>query len=169
MYDLKLLDPTLNTWALLRQTWTLMDKAAEAKLAKIRLTPEKLGVLWICRDFDGIVTTAEISRFLSRQSQSITGLLNRMEQEGLVRRTPKRKGRPYTEVKLTTTGQEACNAGASVVKTLIQDTASVFSTKDREQLHKLLRALRDHMADRLHIELTPPPDLAPDKAIDVKW
>ena len=169
MYDLQLSDPTLNTWALLRQTWSLMDKAAETKLAKIRLTPEKLGVLWICRDFQGIVTTAEISRFLSRQSQSITGLLNRMEQEGLVRRTPKRKGRPYTEVKLTTKGQEACDAGASVVKALIEDTASVFPAKDREQLHKLLRALRDHMADRLHIELTRPPDVPTDKAIDVKW
>jgi len=169
MYDLEISDPTLNTWALLRQTWSLMDKGAETRLAKIRLTPEKLGVLWICRDFHGIVTTAEISRFLSRQSQSITGLLNRMEQEGLVRRTPKRKGRPYTEVKLTPRGQEACDAGTSVVKTLIEDTASVFSAKDRDQLHKLLRALRDHMADRLHIELTPPPDVPPDRPIDVKW
>jgi len=169
MYDLKFSDPTLTTWALLRQTWTLMGRAAEAKLGRVDLTPEKLGVLWICRDFPGVVTTAEVSRFLARQSQSVTGLLNRMEQEGLVRRTPKRKGRPFTELALTAKGREACDAGVSIIRAVIEDTAEVFSAGDREQLHRLLRALRDHMADRLHIELTPPPDVAPDEMIDVRW
>lgn len=76
MYDLQLSDRTLTTWALLRQTWSVMDKAAETRLAKVGLTPEKLAVLWICRDYPGLSTTAEIARFLSRQSQSVTGLLN---------------------------------------------------------------------------------------------
>jgi DNA-binding MarR family transcriptional regulator len=169
MYDLRLSDPTLATWALLRQAWSFMNKAAETKLAKVHLTPEKLGVLWICRDFPGTITTAEISRYMSRQSQSITGLLNRMEQEGLIGRVPKRKGQPFTELKLTAKGQEACDAGASVIKALIEETAQVLSTGDREQLHGFLVALRDHMADMLHIELTPPPDVAPDETIDVRW
>jgi DNA-binding MarR family transcriptional regulator len=169
MYDLKLSEATVTIWVLLRQSWSLMARASEAKLAKVGLTPEKLGVLWVCRDFPGIVTTAEISRFLSRQSRSITRLPNRMEQEGMVSRIPKRVGQPFTEVKLTAKGRKACDAGVSIIKALIEDTAQVLPPGDRQRLHALLTAIRDHMADRLHIEMSPPPDIAPGATIDVRW
>jgi DNA-binding MarR family transcriptional regulator len=169
MYDLQFADITLTTWALLRQTWAVMDKAAETRLAKVGLTPEKVGVLWICRDFPGLLTTAEIARFLSRQSQSVTGLLNRMEEEGLVSRTPKRKGRPFTEVKLTENGLKACNAGVAVIKVLIAETKPALSTEERQQLHTYLESLRQQIVDSMHLELTKPPDLVSKEHIPVKW
>ncbi len=169
MYDLQLSDRTLTTWALLRQTWSVMDKAAETRLAKVGLTPEKLAVLWICRDYPGLLTTAEIARFLSRQSQSVTGLLNRMEEELLVTRIPKRKGRPFTEIKLTAKGEEACGIGIAAIKGLIKESAPALSTDEQQQLHKLLGALRQHVVEDLHIDLTPPPDFSTEKAIPVRW
>ena len=169
MYDLQLSDRTLTTWALLRQTWSVMDKAAETRLAKVGLTPEKLAALWICRDHPGLLTTAEIARFLSRQSQSVTGLLNRMEEEGLVSRIPKRKGRPFTEIKLTDRGEQACGVGIAVIKSLIRETAPALSAEEQQQLHKLLGALRQRVVEDLHIELTPPPDFPAEEAIPVKW
>lgn len=169
MYDLQLSDRTLTIWALLRQTWSVMDKAAETRLAKVGLTPEKVGVLWICRDYPGLLTTAEIARFLSRQSQSVTGLLNRMEEEGLVSRIPKRKGRPFTEIKLTAKGEEACGVGIAVIKSLIRETAPVLSAEEQQQLHKLLGALRQQVVEDLHIELTPPPDFPTEEPIPVRW
>ncbi len=169
MYDLCLSDITLTTWALLRQTWAVMDKAAETRLARVGLTPEKVGVLWICRDYPGLLTTAEIARFLTRQSQSVTGLLNRMEEEGLVARTPKRKGRPFTEIKLTEKGEKAAQAGIAVIKVLVSETAPVLSPEDRKQLHKYLEILRQKIVDELHLELTPPPDVPDREMIPVKW
>jgi DNA-binding MarR family transcriptional regulator len=169
MYDLKLSDTTLTTWALLRQTWSVMDKAAETRLAKVKLTPEKVAVLWICRDYPGLLTTAEIARFLSRQSQSVTGLLNRMEEEGLVTRAPKRKGRPFTEVKLTEKGEKACGVGVAVVKVLIAETAPILTLEERQQLHGYLEALRQQMVDSMHLELNEPPDLPARVPIPVRW
>lgn len=169
MYDLKLSDTTLTTWVLLRQTWSVMDKAAEMRLAKVKLTPEKVAVLWICRDYPGLMTTAEIARFLSRQSQSVTGLLNRMEEEGLVTRAPKRKGRPFTEVKLTEKGEKACSVGVAVVKALIAETAPVLTLEERQQLHGYLAALRQQTVDSMHLELTEPPDLPSRVPIPVRW
>ena len=159
MYDLQFADITLTTWALLRQTWSVMDKAAETRLAKIGLTPEQVAVLWICRDYAGLTTTAEIARFLSHQSQSVTGVLDRMEKEGLVSRIPKRKGRPFTQVKLTEKGEKACRVGIAAVKALVTETAPVLSAEERHQLHKFLAALRQQIVDDMRLELTLPPDV----------
>ncbi len=169
LYDLRLSDINLTTWALVRQTWSIMYKAADSRLNKVGLTPEKLAVLWICRDYPGILTTAEIARFLSRQSPSVTGLLNRMEEEELVTRNPKRQGRPFTEVKLTAKGEEACHNGIVVIKDLISVIAPALSEGDQLQLHKLLGALRQSAIVDLKTELTRPPDFPTAESIPVKW
>src|SRR4030043_2034919 len=110
----------MTTWALLRQTSIAVNKVAETKLAKIKLTPEKAAVLWACRDFPGTLTPAEIARLLFRENQTIAGLLNRMEKEGLVTRIPKRKGHPFTEVKMTPKGEKLVGPGEEVFKGIIK-------------------------------------------------
>src|SRR4030043_1565170 len=107
----------MTTWALLRQTSIAVNKAAEIKLAKVGLTPEKAAVLWACRDYPGTITPAEIARLMFRENQTIAGLLNRMEKEGLVSRVPKRKGHPFTEVKMTPKGEKLCEQGIEVFGT----------------------------------------------------
>ena len=154
MYDLKFPDARLTGWALLRQTWSLMEKLAETRLAKVKLTPEKVAVLWACTDSEGPLIPAEIARMVSRESQSVTGLLNRMEREGLVKRIPKRKGRPFTEIKLTQKGEDACKVGVDVLKSVISDVMSSIGDKELQQLQNPLRTIRQKVIDDLHLELT---------------
>ncbi len=154
MYDLQFADKKLTTWALLRQTWSLMEKLAETRLAKVKLTPEKVAVLWACMDRPGPLIPAEIARIVSRESQSVTGLLNRMEREGLVKRIPKRKGRPFTEIKLTQKGEEACKAGVDILKKVIADVMSTPTEGQLDQLREPLLAIRGKVLDDLHIELS---------------
>ncbi len=169
MYDLKFADATLTTWALIRQTWLIMHRAVERRLAKVGMTPEQVAVLWICRDYSGISSVAEISRFMSLQSQTITGLLNRMEEEGLVTRVPKRKGRPFTEVKLTKKGEEACRVGIAVIRILVSETKLVVSAEERQLFHQLLGKMRHQLVNDMNLELTPPPDLPMAEPIPIKW
>ncbi|MEE8373852.1 MAG: MarR family transcriptional regulator [Dehalococcoidia bacterium] len=170
MYDLAFTDAPMTTWALLRQTWITANKVAEIRLAKNGLTPEHLAVLWICRDHTGPVTTAEIARLVSREGQSISGLLNRMEKEGFVKRIPKRKGRPFTEIKMTAKGEEMCGPAIEVLKKIIMDFAPDMPEKDREQLHQSLKLLRGRMLDRLHVEIDEnPPGLPHGKPIQLNW
>jgi len=169
MYDLKFSDPALTSWALLRQTWSLMDKAAETKLGRIGLTPEKAAVLWACKEHPGPLIPAEIARFVSRESQSVTGLLNRMEEEGLIMRIPKRKGRPYTEIRATDRGKNLCLQAIDILKGVVTETMSVLKDGDFERLNQPLRALRQQAADTLHLELMPRPSGSPDNTIPVNW
>lgn len=169
MYDMKFVDPTMTTLALLRQTWTVVSKVTESKLAKLGLTPEKLAVMWACRDYPGTLTPAEISRLLSREAQSVAGLLNRMENEGLVKRIPKRKGRPFTEIKLTAKGEELCGPGIESYKRLIQGLTSDLSEEQRQQFHKTLELIRDRMLDELHVEVGQPPTVTVEAPISLNW
>jgi MarR family transcriptional regulator for hemolysin len=169
MYDLQFSEVAMNTWAMIRQTWTALNKVAETRLAKTGLTPEKAAVLWACRDYPGTITPAEIARLTFRENQTIAGLLNRMEKDGLVKRIPKRKGHPFTEVKLTAKGEEACGPGVEIYKKLITGLMTDLSTDEQEQLQKLLRGLRDKMLDELHMEIKKPSGYDSEKPITPNW
>ena len=83
-----------------------------------------------------------------------------MEREGLVRRVPKRKGKPFTEVRVTAKGEEICGRGIDVATSLVTRLMSALSAEELEQLQNLLRKLREKALDELHIELLPPPSYA---------
>ena len=91
-----------------------------------------------------------------RENQTIAGLLNRMEKDGLVTRIPKRKGQPYTEIKITDKGRELCDPGVEVYKSLMIGAMADLPEEEQEQLQKSLRVLRDKMLDELHLEIKTP-------------
>ncbi len=99
----------------------------------------------------------------------MVGLVNRMEEQGLVRRIRKRRGHPWTEVKLTAEGEAICRAGITLVRELIDETAPALTVEDRMQLHKLLTALRAEMLKGLGLELDQPPEPLEEEAIPVAW
>ena len=169
MYDFEFEETAATTWAVLRQTWIAVNKAAEVKLAKVGLTPEKAAVLWACKEYPGTLTPAEIARLVFRENQTIAGLLNRMEKEGLVTRVPKRKGHPFTEVKITSKGEKLASPGIEIYKGLIKGMVSGLSVDEQKQLQKLLKVLRQKMLDEMHMDLDKGPGAyAPGKPIRVK-
>jgi len=168
MYDFEFEETAMGTWAMLRQTWIAVNKAAEVKLAKVGLTPEKAAVLWACKEYPSTLTPAEIARLVFRENQTIAGLLNRMEKEGLVTRVPKRKGHPFTEVKITPKGEKLASPGIEVYKSLIKGLVSGLSVDEQKQLQKLLKVLRQKMLDEMHMELDKGPSAYASKPIRVK-
>ena len=157
MYDYRFSDAALTGWVLLSQTWSAAYKAMERRLAGGGLTPEKLDALWACRAYPGPLIPAELSRVLFRENQTISGLVSRMEREGLVKRVPKGKGQPFTEIQITAKGEELCRPGIEVAMALIARVMSALSPEELEQLQELLRKLRQNTLEELEIELMAPP------------
>ena len=171
LYDFQFSDAGLTTWMLLRQSSSLVQNAAARKLAKVGLSPEQTDVLRIasCKNRSGPLTPAEISRLVSRETQTVAGLLNRMEREGLVTRIPKKKGRPFTEVTITAKGKEAYGPAIDVAKDIITRIMSTLSEEEHEQLQKLLRVLLQKAAEELHLELSLLLGYSVGEAIPVEW
>lgn len=168
MYDYKFGGASLSAWAQLRHTWIAMNKVAETRLLEVESTPETVGVLWACRDYPGPLHPAEIARLVFRAPHTVVGMLNRMEKEGLVVRIPKEPGHPFTEVKLTAKGEEACAPAIDILKDVIAETMSVLSEEELEQLLKLTRGLLLKALDMLHMKLKPSPGAPEEVTMPVK-
>jgi DNA-binding MarR family transcriptional regulator len=132
------------------------------------LTPEKAAVLWACKEYPGTLTPAEIARLVFRENQTIAGLLNRMEKEGLVTRVPKRKGHPFTEVKWTPKGEKLSGPAIEILKGLIKGLVADISVEEQKQLQKTLKKMRQKMMDEMHMELDKGPSPFEGKPIAVK-
>jgi len=144
-----------TAWFLVSQTRSAMVRVTEKELAKVGLTPEKAKVLWLCHDYPPPLTPAEVSRLLFRKSHSVAGLIDRMERDGLVRRVPKRKGHPFTEIQLTEKGQELVTPAKEVIVRYISEVMSALTDEEVEQLQAVLTKLRNHILDRLRLDLKP--------------
>jgi DNA-binding MarR family transcriptional regulator len=169
VYDLEFSDTALTTYILVRQAWLAINRVAEARLAKVGLTPEKFLVLWTCRDYRGPLIPAEIARIAHRENQTIAGLLNRMEKEDLVRRIPKQKGHPYTEVKITAKGRKLVDAGLPVFKSIVSDLIADMPAQKQKECQEWHRELRDKALDKLHLVAEPPAERVSGKPIQLKW
>ena len=169
VYDLEFADTALTTYVLLRQAWLAVNRVAEARLAKVGLTPEKLLVLWICRDYPDTLIPAEIARIVHRENQTIAGLLNRMEKEDLVQRIPKRKGHPFTEVKMTAKGEKLLDAGLPIFRSVVSDLMSDMPVKKQKECQEWHRELRDKALDKLHLEAKRPTESVTGKPITLEW
>jgi len=168
MHNLEFPVPALTTFAMIRQAWVAMNKASETELGKLRIKPEMAAVLWLCRDYPRPLIPAEIARMLFRENQSIAGLLNRMEKDGLVQRVPKRKGHPFTEVKITTKGKELCDKAVPKLQALITDFGADLSLEQHKHLQNLTKKMRDRALQKLYIEPSTPTKLT-SGVLPVKW
>jgi DNA-binding MarR family transcriptional regulator len=169
VYDLEFSDQALTTYTLVRQAWLAMNRYAEARLAKVGVTPETFLVLWTCRDYPSPLIPAEIARIAHRENQTIAGLLNRMEKDGLVERVPKRKGHPFTEVKMTAKGRKLLAAALPVFKSIVSDLIGDMPMQKQKQCQEWHRELRDKALDKMYLVVGTPAEGVTGKPIDLKW
>jgi len=156
LYDFRFPDADRFTaWFLVSQTRAAITRVTEKELAKIGLTPEKAKVLWLCHDYPPPLTPAEMSRLMFRKSHSVAGLLDRMERDGLVRRVPKRKGHPFTEIQLTEKGRELVTPAKEVIVRFISELMAPLADEEVDQLRAVLTKLRESTLERLRLDLKP--------------
>jgi DNA-binding MarR family transcriptional regulator len=134
-------DEDYNLWVLLRQTRDAMVKAREKELEKYGISSIQAAVLFNVQAIGPEATPAEISRRLVREPHSVSGLLNRMEKQGLITRVKDLPKRNMVRVSLTEKGREAYEL--STKRFSMHDTMSVLSEVEQSQLWSMLEKLRD--------------------------
>ena len=169
MYDYRYADRVLTTYSVLRRSWAAINKMTEVEIAKVGLTPDQLGVLWICRDASRPMNLTEIARVLFRSKATISELLKRMEKEGLIERVHIREEPRSVRIKLTSEGEEACNRGAKSIKRPLTQLMSTLSDEQQEQLQNLVQGLLEKALELLQLEISPPPGFAPGESVPIKW
>jgi DNA-binding MarR family transcriptional regulator len=154
MYDFEYGVKEASVLTLVMQTRDVISQLSEKQLCKVALTPEKFHTLLLCLNSKEPVTVAELSRMLFRKPHTVSGLLTRMETEGLVKRD-----RPDTQenqgpmhVIVTDKGVAVFKQGMQIMMISIDRFMEGVTQEELEQLEKGLRSLRNSILREMNME-----------------
>jgi DNA-binding MarR family transcriptional regulator len=135
---------------LLRQAADAVHKAREVELKKYKITPEQAGALVCIRSLGNKATPAELSRWLFRERNSVTILLNRMNELGLINKKTDSNRKNSIKLSLTKKGYEAYKH--SIEFKSFSSIVDVLPGRKRAQLWKLLQTVRLKVFEDLVID-----------------
>jgi len=139
----------LPQWIVVYQTYNAIFKVAELALLEQHLSLPQLHLLAILKKRGGIITTGEIGEAMVKASQTITGLVDRLEEPGMVERVFDRKDRRKTWVRLTEKGERKLAEASPVAVRLAEDLSSALTDEELQDLQAKLEKLLGVAMDRL--------------------
>jgi len=136
---------------LCQQNHDYLNKVGSIKLGRIGLTSVRMMVLSILKQTSGPVIIAMVAGSIARELNTVTELLKRMEQDGLIKKVRQKRTRNLYTIELREKGEEAYSKAAEldthyeILATLTQverDNLAVYLKKIRskslEELHELI-------------------------------
>jgi DNA-binding MarR family transcriptional regulator len=142
-------DKDYELWVLLRQTCDGMLIARENELRKIGISAMQAAVLFVVKTVTVPATPAEISRWLFRQPHTVSGLLNRMEKRGLVRKVKDLERKNMIRIVITEKGEQAYQRSREMK--VIPSILSCLSPKERDNLWKYADRLRSKTLEEIGV------------------
>jgi len=147
-------DQDYELWILLNQVRDVLLKAREKELRPHGITATQAAALFVIEANGNEATASEISRWLHREHHSVSGLLSRMEKEGLISRSKDSPSQSLAKVTLTEKGRQAYYQSTQIAS--IRNTMCVLSEEERQLLRSLLKKMRDEGFQQLFGDLKPP-------------
>lgn len=146
-------------WRQLYLTYSVIFKALERSIASQKVTLPQAMALSTIKNGEGPMTPSRLAQYLTQETQSVTGLIDRMEKQGWVRRVRDLKDRRAIRLELTEAGaaklEETVRPGADVTTLMFAD----LEVKQIQEVTDLLQRVYLTGAKHLRIDLeaeTPP-------------
>mgnify|MGYP001102821487 CR=1 FL=1 len=139
MDDVLKLDENEKAWVQLFRTFRALERAGEVELERFGLSVIEAAVLHALKTADEPVIPAKLSRWLYREPHTMSGLLNRMEKKGLVKRSKDMEKKNLVRVILTKKGDQAFQKQWEA--RIVPKITSFLSKKELDNLKKSLNKL----------------------------
>jgi DNA-binding MarR family transcriptional regulator len=133
------LDENEKAWVQLSRAFRAVERAREVELEKFGLSPIEAAVLHALESADDPVTPAKLSRWLYREPHTMSGLLNRMEDKGLVKKSKNLEKKNLVRVTLTKKGEQAFQQQWEA--RIVPKITSFLSKKEMDSLKETLDKL----------------------------
>jgi DNA-binding MarR family transcriptional regulator len=147
-------DQDRQLWTLLNQTHHAIWRARERELDETGLSAIQAAVLFFVSTVDEPVTPAVLSRLLHREPHTVSGLLTRMEKQGLVKRVKDLKRKNQVRIQLTSKGKKSYEQQSQTG--VINEILSSLSQTERATLSAYLEELRNSALIELRARLPLP-------------
>jgi DNA-binding MarR family transcriptional regulator len=148
------LDPDFNLWILLAQTRALLFAAGEQELSRFGISLMQGWTMFTIKAIGERATPAEISRWLGREPHTVSSLLNRMVEMGLVRKEKSLDKKNLVRIQLTQKGEKIYSEGIGMKS--IHELLSTLSSDEKMCLKAVLEKLRTNAQSKLGRKFTLP-------------
>ena len=129
-----------RTWENLAVTYMTLQRARELELARCSLTIPQAGVLYFLKTSKEPLTPMKLSRRMNRQPHTVSALITRMEDQGLVKTTKDLQKKNWVRVSLTKKGDEAFKR--QMTQKAARNATSCLSKKEVDSLNTICKKLR---------------------------
>ncbi len=132
----------IELWRSVVDSWKRVQRAAEKNLLRADLTPAELRILRVLREHG----SSPMHRFgpVTMLSQpTITGIVDKLEERGLVERVRSSEDRREVLIAITPKGKDAASKGEDVHRRFVEKSLEVFRTEEVESMVLLLKRLAD--------------------------
>jgi DNA-binding MarR family transcriptional regulator len=131
-----------GVWLLLHQTHDAVLKCEDKVFGRHGLTTEQHAVLLAMKYIDGPATPTRVARWLGRNPNSVSMIVDRMVKVGLVRRIRDLPDRRAVRLVIASKGKEMLDRATVAGWELVQELLSVLSEEDMRSLSRLLELVR---------------------------
>ena len=143
-------DRHYEIWVLLHQACDTMKRARDNELREFGISRMQAAILFIVKAIKEPATPAEISRWLFREPHTVSGLLDRMEKQGLVRKVKDLERKNLIRVVVTEKGEEAYQRSRELDG--ICKILSSLSPEQHDNLRLYLETLRNKALRELGVK-----------------
>ncbi|MBN2039447.1 MAG: winged helix-turn-helix transcriptional regulator [Spirochaetes bacterium] len=150
MHEFSTSYPRMRTWLLIHQVSRLLNVAEYSIFAKLGLRKKKHSVLLALKNLKNPVTVTDVARWLDRNSNGISMLINRMEKEGLIDKIRDMPDQRIVRLTITEKGEDYFEKGKLLNRELVKTIFNDIDEEDLEKLSILLQKLRKKTLDYLN-------------------
>jgi DNA-binding MarR family transcriptional regulator len=137
------MDPALTPWVLVSELYWMSYKLLERRFYHLGVSASQARVLAVLHYAVEPIKPSLVATILFQETQSITGILHRIETRGWVRRLPDPNDRRAIGLELTDKGREITAEIVNIADELYRDLfGSVLSATEVRQIESSLKKVR---------------------------
>jgi len=125
-------------------TGTLLEKEGHRVLHPFGITEAQFNVLMLLKEqsVDGVINQTRLGNMLLVNRSNVTGLIDRMEKSGLVRRTADPDDRRVNQIEMTESGGLILKKARKAYYSRLEEIMSAFSKEEYNLICKLMEHIR---------------------------
>ena len=145
----------VQAWNKFRRTFDSVVKCEESSFAKVGLPPQQFYVLSAIKLIHPPVTSTDVARWLDRNPNTITLIIDRMQKDGLVNRARNLKDRRACSLTITEKGQEMYEKALKPAGKLPGTVFSALSPEELTEFTTLLDKICENTYQMRNIKTKP--------------
>jgi len=134
-------EPTMEVFRVLQNTFLALQRRSDGFISSFDLTRPQFEVISALGNTNGL-TLKELSHQVPVTKGTLTGVINRLEERGLVERSPSDSDRRSTVANLTTEGETLHEEVFSGHVSYVKQYLDVLNAEEREELSRLLMRIQ---------------------------